>query len=136
MSSEWGFSLCLVLTLLLLLFVVVTGLSGRRRRLHITLVLSALAALGASVFYALRMGAHYDLASAGAITPVHLWLAKLATLAYLLPITSGLLTIRDPSWRRWHRRFAFSVLALTVATAITGTWMILAAERLPGGVLG
>jgi hypothetical protein len=79
------------------------------------------------------MGTHYDLAAAGLITPVHLWLAKLTTLAYLAPISTGVLTLRDPSWRPRHRLCAFAVLGMTVATAITGTWMLLAAERLPAG---
>jgi cytosine/uracil/thiamine/allantoin permease len=130
MTPERGFVLFLVLTLALLGAVVATGYAERRRT-HIACVALTLAALGTTIWFAERMGEHYDLATAGAITPVHLWLAKVTTLAYLAPIATGVLTIRDDRWKTWHRRCAFAVLGLTVATAITGTWMVLAAERLP-----
>jgi hypothetical protein len=55
-------------------------------------VAAAIASLGATIWYAEGMGEHYDLAHAGWITPVHLWIAKTTTLAYLLPITTGILT--------------------------------------------
>jgi hypothetical protein len=130
MTAERGFVACLALTLVLLAAVVGTGL-GARRRAHVSLVAATLASLAATIVLARRMGAHYDLAAAGTITPVHLWIAKLTTLAYLAPITTGVLTIRDARWRPRHRVCAFVVLGMTVATAITGTWMLLAAERLP-----
>jgi len=130
MTAERGFVVCLATTLVLLAAVVWTGLHARRR-LHLPCVAATLAALGITIYYAERMGAHYDLAAAGLITPVHLWLAKLTTLAYLAPLTTGVLTIRDATWRPRHRLCAFVVLGMTVATAITGTWMLLAAERLP-----
>ncbi len=129
MTSERGFAAFLLLTVLLLAFVVVTGYREQRKA-HLTGVALALTSLGLAIFYAEKMGAHYDLASAGAITPVHLCLAKIATGSYLLPIVTGCLTIRDRSWRPRHRFCAFLVLALTVATAVTGTWMLLAAERI------
>jgi hypothetical protein len=132
MTAERGFVLFLVLTLALLAAVVWTGLRALRR-VHIPCVAATLAALGTTIVFAERMGAHYDLATAGAITPVHLWLAKLTTLAYLAPLVTGALTLRDARWRPRHRRCALVVLALTVATACTGTWMLLAAERLPAG---
>ena len=130
MTAELGFVLALLSTPGLLGLVVATGLRARRR-LHLTFVASAVAALAITIVCAVRMGKHYDLAAAGWITPVHLWLAKLTTLAYLAPVVTGVLTIRDQTWRPKHRVCAFLVLALTVATAITGTWMLLAAERLP-----
>ena len=130
MTAEGGFIGFLALTLVLLAAVVRTGLSARRR-LHIPCVAATLLALGTTIYFAVQMGEHYDLHSAGAITPIHLWLAKLTTLAYLAPLGTGLLTIRDPTWRARHRVCALVVLALTVLTAVTGTWMVLAAERLP-----
>ena len=132
MTAERGFALFLALTLSLLAAVVWTGLRARRR-VHIPCVAATLAALGITIYFAERMGAHYDLPAAGWITPVHLLLAKLTTLAYLAPLTSGVLTIRDARWRPRHRRCAFVVLGMTVATAVTGTWMLLAAERLQSG---
>jgi len=130
MTAERGFVIFLALTLVLLAAVVRTGLRARRR-LHLACVATTLAALGITIYYAEKMGAHYDLAAAGLITPVHLWLAKGTTLAYLAPLATGLLTIRDPRWRPRHRVCAFVVLGMTVATAFTGTWMLLASERLP-----
>ncbi len=130
MTAERGFVVCLALTLVLLAAVVWTGLRARRR-LHLPCVAATLAVLGTTIYFAEQMGEHYDLASAGLITPVHLWLAKLTTLAYLAPLATGALTIRSATWRPRHRVCAFVVLAMTVATAVTGTWMLLAAERLP-----
>lgn len=130
MTAEGGFVACLALTLVLLGAVVWTGLRARRR-LHLPCVAATLAALASTIYFAVEMGAHYDLAAAGLITPVHLWLAKGTTLAYLAPLVTGVRTLRDPRWRRRHRLCAFVVLALTVATAVTGTWMLLAAERVP-----
>jgi hypothetical protein len=131
MSAERGFVTFLILTLACLGVVVVTGLKARRR-VHIAAVVSAVACLGVTIFHAEQMGDHYDLAAAGAITPIHLTIAKLCTLAYLGPLITGVLTWRDARHRRLHRTLAFTVLGLTVATAITGTWMLLASERLPG----
>ena len=130
MSAERGFIAFLVLTLVLLAAVVKTGLAARRK-VHIPCVALTLAALGTTIYFAEKMGAHYDLRSAGLITPVHLTIAKLTTLAYLAPLATGLLTLRNAAWRPRHRVCAFAVLAMTVLTAITGTWMVLAAERLP-----
>jgi hypothetical protein len=130
MTAERGFVAFLALTLVLLAAVVWSGL-GARRRIHLPCVAATLAALGLTIWFAEQMGEHYDLAAAGAITPVHLFLAKLTTLAYLAPLVTGVLTLRNPAWRPRHRVCAFVVLALTVVTAVTGTWMLLAAERLP-----
>ena len=130
MTAERGFVVFLVLTLVLLAAVVRTGLRAQRR-LHIPCVAVTLASLGTTIYFAEKMGEHYDLSAAGLLTPVHLWLAKATTLAYLAPLTTGVLTIRDPRWRTRHRWCAFVVLGMTVATAITGTWMLLASERLP-----
>lgn len=131
MSPERGFVVFLALTLALLGIVVATGLAARRR-VHLTAVALAVLSLGTTIFFAERMGDHYDLAAAGRITPVHLAIAKLTTLAYLGPVVTGVLTIRDARWRPRHRVCAFLVLAMTVATAVTGTWMVLAAPRLAG----
>jgi hypothetical protein len=129
MRAEVGFVGCLILTLVLLGFVVWTGLRARRA-LHLSGVAATVAALGLTILFALRMGTHYDLAAAGWITSVHHALARTATLAYLAPLITGALTIRDARWRPIHRRCAFVVLGLTVLSALTGTWMLLAAPSL------
>ncbi len=128
MTPGRGFVLFFGLTLLLLGGVVVTGKLARRR-LHVTLVLSSLLSLGVTIYYAERLGELYDLDSAGLITPIHLTLAKLTVLCYLLPIGLGIATTRRRSLLPWHRRAAYFVLGATVLTTITGIWMILAADR-------
>jgi hypothetical protein len=129
LSPDYGFPLFLVLTVLLLGGVVATGLRGVLP-LHLALVALALVSLGVTIFFAKRLGELYDLESAGWITPVHLTVAKLTTAAYLLPITTGVLTLRNRRHRRVHFRCAMAVLAMTLVTTGLGLWMILAAERL------
>ncbi len=130
MSTGAGFITFLSLTLALLGAVVAMGKLARRAA-HITLVVLALGSLGVTIFFAEKLGELYDLESAGAITPVHLFLAKLTVVSYVLPVCTGIWTVRNKERAlAWHRRAAYSVLALTVLTAITGTCMVLAAERI------
>lgn len=124
------FPVFLVLTVLLLGGAVVTGLRGRVR-LHLATVAVTVVSLVLTIWFAERLGELYDLDSAGAIKDVHLALAKIATFAYVAPIASGVMTLRDRRHKRLHFRFAMIVLALTVAAAVTGTWMLLAATPLP-----
>ncbi len=131
MSHPLGFVLFLVLTLGCLAGAVSSGLRAKRR-VHLACVAGALACLGVTIYHAFGVGKLYDLAAAGWITPVHMWMAKIATASYLLPAASGLRTIFHPPTRRLHRKLAFVVLTLTVLTAITGTWMLLASPRLAG----
>lgn len=129
MSPAAGFVTFLAVTLAFLGGVVVTGFRARRRQ-HIPLVIGAVASLGATIWFAERLGEEYDLDAAGLIKPVHLNLAVISTAAYLLPVATGLATLKRPALRPLHRKAAFLVLGLTVLTAVTGTWMILAAEPL------
>ena len=80
--------------------------------------------LGITIYFAERLGELYDLESAGRITPIHLMLAKITVGAYLLPVVTGLWTIKDARRRKLHGKIAYLVLALTVATAVTGVMMI------------
>ena len=75
MSPTLGFILFLAVTLALLGGVVVTGLQARRAT-HVKFVIAAVASLGVTIYFAERLGELYDLASAGRITPIHLFLAK------------------------------------------------------------
>lgn len=125
MTPQVGFVVFLVATVALLGAVVFTGVKARIRA-HIPLVVLTAAALGVTIYFAEKLGELYDLASAGAITPVHLTLAKIATASYVLPIVTGALTLRNRSRRRVHLACALLTLALTVATAITGAWMLFA----------
>ena len=124
-----GFLVFLVITLAFLGGVVFTGFKARRP-IHLTLVVCAVASLGITIYYAERLGTLYDLESSGWIYPVHLAIAKTTTASYLLPVISGILTLRNPIRKTLHRRIAYFVLTMTVLTAATGTWMVLASNPL------
>ena len=126
MSALAGFITSLAATLLFLGCAVATGLRARRRW-HIASVACAVAMHATTIHFALELGAIYDLKAAGAITPIHLTLARVTTACYLLPIATGLRTIFVPRTRRLHRKLAFLVLSMTALTAITGTIMLLRA---------
>ncbi len=128
MDPMSGFVGAFVLTLAALSATVATGRAGRVK-LHLPCVALSLFALGATVWFAKDLGRLYDLESAGPITPVHLLLARLAAGAYLLPLVSGVMTLRDRRHKRLHLAFALVALALTLAAAVTGTTMLLLAER-------
>ena len=129
MTATQGFIGFLVLTVGLIALVVVTGLKAKRKR-HLTLVLFTVVSLAVTIYWAEQLGEEYDLESAGAITPVHLWMAKFTVAAYLLPVVTGLATIKNPKRRKLHGKVAFFVLAMTLATFATGLWMILASQPL------
>jgi len=133
MDATTGFLAFLALTLVALGMTVASGLKARVR-VHMGCVAAAVVSLGITIYFAEKLGAEYDLETAGWITPVHLALAKLATLSYLLPLASGWATLRDRRRRRLHLVLALLTLLLTVAAAGTGTAMILVADPLPAGV--
>jgi uncharacterized membrane protein (DUF2068 family) len=128
-STTSGFLGSLALTLCGLGVVFWSGVRARMR-VHLPAVACTVALLGLTIWFAERLGREYDLETAGAIKPVHLALAKLATAAYLLPLTTGVLTWRNRRWRTLHLVAACTTLLLTVAAAVTGTWMVFAAEPL------
>ena len=129
MQEEVRFFSALLLTVGFLGGAAITGFT-RRRALHLTFVGLSVAGLAAAIVFALKLGEVYDLDAAGWITPVHLTLAKVATVLYLWPAVTGVLTLRDDKWRPAHRKAALSVFALTVLATVTGAWMLLAAERI------
>ena len=129
MTAATGFVLFLVITLVLLGAVVVSGKKTMRRR-HLTLVVFAYIGLGLAIYYAELLGEEFDLDSAGLIYPVHLAFAKTTVYAYLLPVITGVMTIKAKCKRTTHGRVAVGVILLTVITAVTGLWMILAATPL------
>lgn len=129
MTPLAGFIGFFALTLVLLIAVVATGLLAQRRR-HLPLVALSALSLGVTIYFAERLGELYDLEVAGVITPIHLFLAKVATASYLLPIVTGALTLRQPQRRPLHRIAAVLVVVLTVLAAATGLTMVLLAEPL------
>ena len=130
MSPGVGLIVFLIATVGLLAAAVVTGLRARRR-LHVTSVVLALVSLGITIFWAEKLGELYDLDQAGWVTPVHLAFAKVTTVAFLLPVVTGLRTLRHPATRTLHRRVVVLVLTLVAITSVLGTWMVLASEPLP-----
>lgn len=135
MSSTVGFACFLALTVVLLGLDVWTGRGGRRRA-HLTLVASTFVSLGLAIYWAERLGHEYDLEAAGAIYPIHLAVAKTATLAYLAPVVTGIRLLAGRGSRRAHHRAAYVALALTLVTALTGITMILMAEPHPPVAVG
>lgn len=129
MTAATGFVLFLVITLVLLGAVVMTGRKSLRRK-HLTLVVLTYVALGLAIYYAELLGEEYDLDSAGLIYPVHLAFAKSTVYAYLLPVITGIMTIKAKCTRTTHGRVALAVILLTLVTAVTGLWMVLAATPL------
>ncbi len=129
MDAATGFLASFGVTLVLLLGVVWTGFRARRR-VHLPLVACTVAMLVVTILFAERLGQHLDIESAGPITPIHLALAKAATLSFLLPLVTGIRTLRNPRGRRLHRYAAFTALVLTVAAAGTGTAMWLLSDPL------
>ena len=129
MTAAIGFVLFLVLTLALLGAAVVTGKKSLRRK-HLTFVVLAYVGLGLSIYYAELLGKEYDFDSVRLIYDVHMAFAKATVCAYLLPVITGIMTIKAKCTRTTHGRVAVAVILLTVVTAVTGLWMVLAATPL------
>jgi hypothetical protein len=124
-----GFLTFLGVTLVCLGGAVVTGRAAKRK-VHLSWVTGAVIGLAMTIYYTKPLGELYDLEAAGWIYPFHLLLAQVTSGAYLVVIGSGIATIKKASRRKTHGRIAYSVLFLTVMTAITGTWMLLSATPL------
>lgn len=120
----YGFIGALLLTLVCLGLAVVTGKKAKRRP-HLTSVAGAVSFLVLTIYFALELGKIYDLESAGRITPIHMAMARWNTAAYLLPVITGIRTLKNPKGRKLHGRVAMFVLLFTVATATTGALMLL-----------
>ena len=125
MTPIFGFIFFLIITLILLGFTVWSGLRAIRK-VHICCVVSAVLSLGVTIYFAEQLGRQLDLDRAGWIKPVHLVIAKLATAAYLAPIVTGVRLLSDPRRIGTHRIAAYGTLGLTILTAITGCWMVIA----------
>lgn len=134
MDPTLGFVAFFALTLVGLTATVVTGYRARVK-VHIACVACTVALLGTTIYFAEKLGELYDLESAGAITAIHLALAKTATVSYLLPVASGVATLRNRKWRRLHLGLALFTLLLTVGAAGTGTAMLLLSDPIETGAL-
>jgi hypothetical protein len=114
-------------TLVLLLGAIASGLRGKRK-LHLPCVAATVVLLLATIWQAYRLGAIYDLPTAGRWTPVHMFLARAAAFSFVPTALLGLLTLRDGKRRRLHGLCAWTAFALTAAAAVTGTVMLSKAE--------
>ena len=101
MSIEWRFFGGLITTVVFLGLATLTG-RARKRKQHLVWVLSAVVALGVTIVLARELGEVYDVYTAGAITPIHLTMAKVTTALFLLPITTGILTWKRGKVLRYH----------------------------------
>ncbi len=130
MTPVFGFLFFLVVTLAFLGAAVATGLKANRK-VHLPCVGGAVVSLLITIYYAELLGDLYDLETAGWMTPLHLFLAKTTTLAYLAPVVSGVCTLRNQAHRKLHGKVAYFVLLMTVLTAVTGAAMVFMSEPLP-----
>jgi hypothetical protein len=133
MTSLSEFILAFLLTVVALVGVMWTGWHWRtkkRRRLHLSLVATTLGLLLWAIVVALELGEGYDLDSAGTIYPVHMAIARIATLSLAAPLVTGVITIRTGKLHRNHRNAALFSFCLVLLSAITGVWMVLAATPL------
>ena len=130
MSPDFGFPLFLAVTVAFLIGAIVTGFKARIP-VHLTCVAGALVSLCLAIWFAIQLGPLYDLETAQPITDVHLLIAKLATFSFVLPLISGIATLRErsPKHRKRHLVCAMIAVVLTVAATVTGAWMLWLAER-------
>ena len=132
MSPVAAFTVWFFITVTLLLTAAYFGRTAarapERRKIHVIFVLLTAGALAWTIKVAYDVGALYDLASAGWITPVHLAIAKVATGFLVFPIVAGILAWRDGKQRRAHAFLAWCAMVLIVLAAVTGTIMILLAQ--------
>ena len=129
MTPVAGFLTFLAVTLAFLGAAVVSGYQAKRK-VHLPCVALAVVSLLVTIYYAEQLGEQYDLETAGLMTPVHLFLAKTTTLAYLAPVVTGIRTLRNAGGRKLYGRVAWIVLLMTVITAGTGTAMVLMSDPL------
>ena len=121
------FVLAFGLTLASLVVTMVTGLRWRikrRRKVHIGSVVVALGFFAWTIATAYKLGALYDLESAGWIYPVHMVLARTGTAFLLLPAISGLVVLKTGKHHMRHRVLAFVAFGTVALAAITGFWML------------
>jgi len=107
----------------------VTVVTGRaaRRKIHLRFVALTVICLSLTIYYAKQLGQLYHLERLGWIHDFHLLISRVTSASYLVVIGSGLATLKRASRRKTHSRIAYSVLTLTVVTAVTGVWMIFSA---------
>jgi len=115
-----GFWLSFLLTVVLLVVTLASGLRGRRR-LHLLTGPLTMVALALTIVLTEQLLARYDFPAD--VKAIHLPCAKAGGLLALPVIATGIWYWRRPRARNWHRAaVALWLLAVVVATA-TGLWM-------------
>jgi hypothetical protein len=115
-----GFWLSFLLTVVLLVVTLASGLRGRRR-LHLRTGPLTMVALALTIVLTEQLLARYDFPAD--VKAIHLPCAKAGGLLALPVIATGIWYWRCPRARNWHRAaVALWLLAVVVATA-TGLWM-------------
>ncbi|MCY2959365.1 MAG: hypothetical protein NTY35_04300 [Planctomycetota bacterium] len=127
MTPTFAFAAAFLVTLVLLGVVAWSGMRAKRR-VHIPAVGLTVLSLGVTIYYAYALGRVLDLKSAGIITPIHLTLARVATLSIVLTAALGLRTLFFQKTLRAHKWSARISLSLVVLAAITGIVMVSLAE--------
>jgi hypothetical protein len=120
MSAAAAFFTALFLTVALMLASLWTGLR-RLRRLHLWFGPLTIASLAVAVVFAVRLGRSY--AFAPGPMAVHRVFAVLAGLLGVLLAATGLLLLRRPALRAWHRRCALTFAAAAICATATGLWI-------------
>ena len=108
-----GLVVFLLVTVALLGVTVVSGLRAVRR-VHIPFVVLTLISLGITIFFAEKLGEQYDLSTGGWVTTLHLFFAKVTTLAFLAPVITGWRTLKHAETRPLHRKIVAILLVLVI----------------------
>ncbi len=132
MTPTLAFALAFLVTLVLLAVVAWSGMRAKRR-VHIPAVAMTYVSLAVTIYYAYGLGRILDLHSAGIITPIHLFLARAATVAIVLASLIGLRTAFHPQTRGLHKRAAWLALSIVVLAAVTGVVMVCLADPIQPG---
>jgi hypothetical protein len=120
MSAAAAFFTALFLTVALMLASLWTGLR-RLRRQHLWLGPLTIASLAMAVVLAIRLGRSYTFAPGP--MAIHRVFAVLAGLLGLVVAATGLLLLRRPALRAWHRRCALTFAVAAVCATVTGLWI-------------
>lgn len=120
MNTAAAFFTALFITVALMLAALWTGLR-RHRRPHLWLGPLCVLGLVIAVLLALQLGREY--AFPPGPMSIHRVFATAAGLLGVLVALTGLLLLRRPGARIWHRRIVFGFVATALGATGTGLWM-------------
>ncbi len=120
MGPTLGFWLSFTATLVALAVAVVSGRRGGRR-VHLVAGPLAIVLLVVAILCTEELMRSYRFPEAA--LHFHLWFAKAGGLLALPVVISGLLLVRRPSVRRWHRLAVFAFVVGALLATGTGLWL-------------